>query len=109
MPEVLINFISQGKNKKRGDKAMGDGRSETRGQGEGRQGEGRWAMRRIWDFGIDEVRFGASNLVFGFWFLELGTWALKFPTPPTTPNPSNTHLPGEKYSQGDQPAATDAG
>ena len=76
-----------------GDKAMGDGQ---------------WTKGRIWDFGIDEVRFGASNLVFGFWFLELGTWALKFPTPPTTPNPSNTLLPGEKYSQDDQPVAIDA-
>jgi hypothetical protein len=99
----------------RGDKAMGDGRRE----------EFEILGLRMYDlqgtiavylfphflFLIFSFQFPfflyptlPQCLGLGFWFLELGTWFLEFgtwnlilPTPPSTPIPSNIHLPGEKY------------
>ena len=122
LPDFLINFFSEEEGRQGdGRWAMGEARLGDRARGDKAKGEGRWEefeilelMRynlrsTLWDlvFGIWSLEFGSWNLDLGIWNLDLGTlWML---TPPSAPIPSDTRLPGEKYSQGDQPAATDAG
>ena len=103
----------------RGDKAkgkarLGDREKGRQGEGRGAMDDGRWEEFEILELMRYNLRSTLWDLVFGIWSLEFGTWNLDFgtlwmPTPPSAPIPSDTRLPGEKYSQGDQPAATDAG